>query len=679
MTHRIPGLSTACLLAAALCLHGAGEPASGDLVPLKSAAPRGVGPATLPSISQEVLGAASVYGSARPDLFVAARGKTESTLYLFRWLRDSPEGAPIFAPPRKIDGPASSMGTIFQAPDGSIHALWLDGRQLQHSTFDRDTLAFTEKNAIPLDQLPGSPLNVAARLNPDGTVDAVFELRGPSEKPAAPRETNASSEAWRPYDAGGISTIPVNYNYLVGLRFPSLLGGPASPPRPVSPRQQDASFRFMQIAPVDFGPSHRGFLASTRMGNFHFYADPFQQPPSRVLAAGTSGIALRHPSISPSVCAYPNASGQSDLIAAGEGGFYFYRFADRFTPQGAPVFENPTPVLQEDAFLFPGKLPTLSVADWDGDGALDIVAGNSEGFVLFFKNIGSTEKPAFLPGERIQADGEDIHIQAGYSGSVQGLPEARWGYTSPTVADWNEDGLPDLLMGDITGSYTLYLNRGTKTAPALAEASPLYCDGIDLHGMWRSRPAVAKLGNRMALAIVDGEDHFRLYWKIDDYNLEDGGKLPLADGSPIVTSYDPAGGTGRCKLDFFDYDGDGTLDLVIGTGRRSSIPDKQTGYPLPVLGKRTLGTPLFMKNIGSNEKPVFAPPAPFRHEKAGLVQAGGSHETGAIATPLGGDGPNLLVGSETGYLYLLRRPNLSLMTREEASQYHDRRNPLPAP
>uniref|UniRef100_UPI001E4417AC hypothetical protein n=1 Tax=Campylobacter jejuni TaxID=197 RepID=UPI001E4417AC len=138
-----------------------------------------------------------------------------------------------------------------------------------------------------------------------------------------------------------------------------------------------------------------------------------------------------------------------------------------------------------------------------------------------------------------------------------------------------------------------------------------------------------------------------------------GGRLLLADGSPILTSFDPAGGTGRCKLDFFDYDNDGLLDLIIGTGRRSSIPDKQTGYPLPVLGKKTLGPPLFMKNVGSPSKPAFLPPSPFAHSAFGLVQPGGSHETGAIATPLGGNGPNLLVASETGYLFLLKGTNLS--------------------
>ena len=62
-------------------------------------------------------------------------------------------------------------------------------------------------------------------------------------------------------------------------------------------------------------------------------------------------------------------------------------------------------------------------------------------------------------------------------------------------------------------------------------------------------------------------DHLHLYWRIDDYNVADGGKRRLDDGTLISTTYDPAGGTGRCLLDFYDYDGDGRRDL------RRSIPD----------------------------------------------------------------------------------------------------------
>jgi len=172
----------------------------------------------------------------------------------------------------------------------------------------------------------------------------------------------------------------------------------------------------------------------------------------------------------------------------------------------------------------------------------------------------------------LSAAGRTIHHQAGYSGSVQGTGEARWGYVCPNACDWNEDGLPDLVVGDITGNYVVYLNRGTRTAPALDAARPLYCDGLDLHGMWRSRPAVGRLGSRLALVIPDGDDHLHLYWKIDDYNVAEGGKLTLDDGSLISTTYDPAGGTGRCLLDSM---------MSIATAGWISLPARVVAAPFP--------------------------------------------------------------------------------------------------
>ena len=171
--------------------------------------------------------------------------------------------------------------------------------------------------------------------------------------------------------------------------------------------------------------------------------------------------------------------------------------------------------------------------------------------------------------------------------------------------------------------------------------------------MWRSRPAVGQIGDRVALAIVDGQDHFHLYWRIDDYNVEDGGKLLLTDGKPIGASGGIGGRSGRCKLDFFDWNEDGKMDFVIGTSRVNSIPDQKTGLPMPFIGEKTLGTPLLMLNTGTADQPRFARPVPFRDDKDAVVQPGGAHETGAVGTMLGKDGPNLLVCSETGRLYLL--------------------------
>jgi len=661
---------------ASLCAQDA---ARDDLRPLKSAAPHGLGPAALPTLHHTVMGAVSVYGSASPDLFVYGNLRTAG-LMLFRWLRHSPDGVPIFAPAVPVSAPGEGNGTIFATEDGRVHGLWIVKGDLVHAVFDRDALAFRPAGRLSLKELPSTPSKVAAFPNADGSVDLAFELAGDGT-PAREAEKEPSSEKWRPYDAGGISTEAVRYRYLYGARAPALLKGPLTALRQISPTRREVLMTMCQLAPVNFGGKReRGLLVGSRMGELRYYSAANAQSlvlTGRHLIAGEDGNVLRHPSISVTVVAYPDAQGGSPhLIAAGEGALYFYRATGRVTKTGAPVFHDPVPVLQEDADLYAGTLPSPSAVDWDGDGVTDLVVGNSEGFVLFFKNIGDDLSPRFLPGERLQADGREIQIQAGYSGSVQGTKEARWGYLGPNVVDWTGDGLPDIVMGDVTGNYTVYLNRGTKTSPQLEAARPLYCDGLELHGVWRSRPAVGTIDGRTALVIVDGEENFHLYWKLDDANVVDGGVLTLADGSVISIKNQPGGGTGRCKPDFFDADGDGHLDLVVGTGRRSAIPNQQTGYPFPVLGKRTLGTPLLLRNTGRPGQPVFEHPAPFAHVRHGLVQPGGAHETGAIGTRLGG-GRNFIFCNEAGRLYLLRGENLRLMTPEEAARHAGKPNPLP--
>ena len=95
-----------------------------DLIPLKSMAPDGIGPLSLPHLRHMVLGSAFVYNGDCPDLFIAGTGKT-TELYLYKWLRNTENGVPIFDKPHKIASPFKLKGTIFQTDDHNVHALWL--------------------------------------------------------------------------------------------------------------------------------------------------------------------------------------------------------------------------------------------------------------------------------------------------------------------------------------------------------------------------------------------------------------------------------------------------------------------------------------------------------------------------------------------------------------------------
>jgi len=124
--------------------------------------------------------------------------------------------------------------------------------------------------------------------------------------------------------------------------------------------------------------------------------------------------------------------------------YYYQRIAE--TAKESRIAYRPRgEVQQESAELFGGTLVVPNVVDWNGDGQLDIVAGNSQGFLLFFENVSKNPRPRFAPPQRMAAAGELVHIQGHYS-SIQGPGEARWGYTCPSVYDWNDDGLLDIVL-----------------------------------------------------------------------------------------------------------------------------------------------------------------------------------------------------------------------------------------
>ncbi len=62
---------------------------------------------------------------------------------------------------------------------------------------------------------------------------------------------------------------------------------------------------------------------------------------------------------------------------------------------------------------------------------------------------------------------------AGGNGSIQGPAEAKWGYTTFSVADWDADGLPDIVLNSILGEVVWLKNIGTRQKPKLNAPQPI--------------------------------------------------------------------------------------------------------------------------------------------------------------------------------------------------------------
>lgn len=85
-----------------------------------------------------------------------------------------------------------------------------------------------------------------------------------------------------------------------------------------------------------------------------------------------------------------------------------------------------------------------AVADWDGDGRWDLLVGADDGSVRWFRNVGTASAPEFAAGT-ILVEGAGWNGATIAAGTVPTHPGVR---VKPATADWNRDGLLDLLVGD---------------------------------------------------------------------------------------------------------------------------------------------------------------------------------------------------------------------------------------
>lgn len=116
--------------------------------------------------------------------------------------------------------------------------------------------------------------------------------------------------------------------------------------------------------------------------------------------------------------------------------------------------------------------------DWDGDGDIDILSGNTAGYIEFFENLSGPKvaSPKWAAPVKLKADDKIFRVMAGANGSIQGPAEAKWGYTTLSISDWDGDGLPDIIYNSILGKVEWLKNIGTRTAPRLTKPQPIEVD-----------------------------------------------------------------------------------------------------------------------------------------------------------------------------------------------------------
>lgn len=401
-----------------------------------------------------------------------------------------------------------------------------------------------------------------------------------------------------------------------------------------------------------------GYIVGSNLGALKFV--PYQKKISTLLSAvpvlNPDGTVRDHGAYSNQLSSLPDGRGGiTSLFIGGECAPRIYPLVSA----DGPVYGDYHLVWQRRAPLYGGSLTVPNVVDWDGDGVLDIVAGNSEGRLLFFKNDGSNLQPDFRPSVELTSDGEPIRLLPGYY-VVQGPFEGAWGYLCPTVCDWNGDGLPDVLVSGSRAKFEVFLNEGTRTEPRLGKAQVIKYDGMELHGTWRVRPAVTVIDGVVHLLIMDDGNALHLYRRLDNTHVEDAGRLLLTDGR-IITGHNGAGEglgqLGRGKLRFYDWDGDGDEDLFVGTVKRSSYPAPNDGLPYRRFKKKQIDMQvLYFENLGNMR---FAAPKQLQIDGQSFYL--GAHSNAPEPCLLGdtSHGPNLVVGCESGKYFFFEHNHIT--------------------
>ncbi len=164
-----------------------------------------------------------------------------------------------------------------------------------------------------------------------------------------------------------------------------------------------------------------------------------------------------------------NGDGRLDMVSgytvwlnAGVGNPYRFDKTVNVLPKGVHIDH---PVEKGDGHFWP------YLSDLDGDGRMDVLFGDWHGHVWFHRNRSTADEVRYdIDGHRLKMD-NDQPIKVGpVNGDTEtdftALQGAR---TVFTVADYDKDGLSDLVVGDTYGKIRYFKNLGPARDPRFAQ------------------------------------------------------------------------------------------------------------------------------------------------------------------------------------------------------------------
>ncbi len=215
--------------------------------------------------------------------------------------------------------------------------------------------------------------------------------------------------------------------------------------------------------------------------------------------------------------------------------------------------------------------------DWDNDGLKDLISGDTNGSVWYFRNTGTVKNPELARGKLIKAGGKIIKKSITYENGVKiGT------YSKLHIADWNGDGLIDILIGN-TSEMLYYKNTGNNNDPSFAAPIEMKHAG----GKFPDRPSpyVIDWDKDGVVDLLVGTDRGAVFFHRNTGTNKD---PELAKGKEVELVFDYDQIPMRQRFDIVDWNNDGIEDIIMGEFHSEIVNGKRStnGNVWLFLGKK---------------------------------------------------------------------------------------------
>jgi hypothetical protein len=217
---------------------------------------------------------------------------------------------------------------------------------------------------------------------------------------------------------------------------------------------------------------------------------------------------------------------------------------------GAPVFEFVTDDLGLIGEMgIRGAYPAFG--DIDGDGDPDMIVGRDDGTLMFFRNCACLGNPLDFQLEAVNY--QDIDVGE---------------YSTPFIFDLDEDGLPDLIIGEKAGNLNYYRNTGDAYTPVFTlltdSLGKVNVTDYNLSYNGYSTPFIFRAGDGK-LRLVSGSEQGSIFFFTDIEDNLEGSFTPSDDLWMEIDSLEftirNAYRSAACLADLND---DGYFELLTG-------------------------------------------------------------------------------------------------------------------